>query len=255
MVVLEMLMSLNIPSSFEVNWQPHSVCKQERQTTMRWITDRVNTGKHEQSRRYSQEYAFTSVSTPLSLFYLELRDHVLLWIVWDTLVAEQPAAQMLLVVPFKHILLLHEPEQHHRFVKDWLHLLFCQLIKETRDKKQQGKCNVEGYTCNKCQNYRCGHLIKQFLKCWSSYIPLWLPSWAYHRWRGIGTLVSGSWDWENTQSLRLWFVWTICHCWTTQGGNDQNVFWGLAGPVENKKQLMKHWTVNKTTKFPCIYNF
>lgn len=66
--------------------------------------------------------------THFSSFYLELGDHVLLGVVRHALVAEQPAPQMLLVVPFKDILLLHESEQHHGLVKDRLHLLLCQLI-------------------------------------------------------------------------------------------------------------------------------
>lgn len=143
MVVLEMLMSLNIPSSFEVNWQPHSVCEGERQRTVSWNWDQywVKAGQHEQSGRNHKEeykeYANASVSKTFSLFYLELRDHVLLGVIWDTLVAEQPAAQMLLVVPFKHIFLLHKPEQHHGLVKDRLHLLFCQLVKQDREKKNE----------------------------------------------------------------------------------------------------------------------
>lgn len=35
MVVLEMVISRNIPSSFEVNWQPHSVCKEPRRWAQR----------------------------------------------------------------------------------------------------------------------------------------------------------------------------------------------------------------------------
>ena len=60
-------------------------------------------------------------------FYLELGDHVLLRVVGDALVSEQPAGEVLLVVPLKHVLLLHEPEQHHGLVQDGLHLLLRKL--------------------------------------------------------------------------------------------------------------------------------
>lgn len=41
---------------------------------------------------------------------------------------------MLLVVALKHVLVLHEPEQHHGLVKDRLHLLFRQLLKGIQEK-------------------------------------------------------------------------------------------------------------------------
>ena len=78
-----------------------------------------------EERKTVQGIAYTLGTKTLSFFYLELRNHVLLRVVRDTLVAEEPATQMLLVVPFKHILLLHEAEQHHGLVEDRLHLLFC----------------------------------------------------------------------------------------------------------------------------------
>lgn len=73
------------------------------------------------------------------IIYLKLRDHILFRVIWDTLVAEKPTSQMLFIVPFKDIFLLHEPEQHHGLVKNRLHLLFCQLFKQYRKKTCQIK--------------------------------------------------------------------------------------------------------------------
>lgn len=61
--------------------------------------------------------------------HLELWDHVLLRVIRDALVGEQSAGQVLLVVPLKHILFLHEAEQHHGLVQYRLHFLLCQLAK------------------------------------------------------------------------------------------------------------------------------
>lgn len=65
--------------------------------------------------------------------HLELRDHVLLRVIRDALVGEQPAGQMLLVVPLKHIFFLHEAEQHHGLVQYRLHFLLCQLNEKHND--------------------------------------------------------------------------------------------------------------------------
>lgn len=62
-----------------------------------------------------------------STTHLQLGDHVLLGVVRDALVGEQPSGQVLLVVALKHVLLLHEAEEDHGLVQDGLHLLLRQL--------------------------------------------------------------------------------------------------------------------------------
>lgn len=64
--------------------------------------------------------------------HLKFWDHVLFRVVRDALVSEQPASQVLLVVPLKHVLLLHEAEEHHGLVQYRLHFLLCQLDKNNR---------------------------------------------------------------------------------------------------------------------------
>ena len=48
MVVLEMLMSRNMPSSLEVNWQPHSVCPPgaQQNTAIRHSHNHLTTSAH-----------------------------------------------------------------------------------------------------------------------------------------------------------------------------------------------------------------
>lgn len=111
-VELEILMSLNIPSILEVNWQPHSACREGK----------IENSQLEGNARglVLHKWTCTWRST-----YLQFWDHVFLQVVWDSLVAEQPAAQVLLVEPFKDILLLQEPKQHHGPIENWLNFLFC----------------------------------------------------------------------------------------------------------------------------------
>lgn len=59
--------------------------------------------------------------------HFQLGDHIFLRIIRYTFVGEQPAGKVLLVVPLKYILFLHETKQHHGFVQYRLHLLLCQL--------------------------------------------------------------------------------------------------------------------------------
>lgn len=59
--------------------------------------------------------------------HFKLGDHVLLRIVRDTLVGEEPSGQVLFVVALKDVLLLHEAEEDHGLVQDGLHLLLRQL--------------------------------------------------------------------------------------------------------------------------------
>ena len=76
-VVFEMLMSLNIPSSFEVNWQPHSVCGEEKHNSWNcW--QRLRQGGRETKGEMTRENrfkgdAYTSVSKPPSLLPWALR--------------------------------------------------------------------------------------------------------------------------------------------------------------------------------------
>ena len=54
----------------------------------------------------------------------QFRYHILLAVVANRLVEEQPFGQMVLVVAFEDVLLLQEAKQDHRLVKDALNLLF-----------------------------------------------------------------------------------------------------------------------------------
>lgn len=65
--------------------------------------------------------------------HLQLGDHVLLRVVRDALVGEQPSCQVLLVVALEHVLLLHEAEEDHGLVQDGLHLLLRQLHTERQE--------------------------------------------------------------------------------------------------------------------------
>lgn len=88
-----------------------------------------------------EKHLLIYIPTEISLTYLghlELGDHVLLRVIRDTLVGEQSAGQVLLVVPLKHILFLHEAEQHHGLVQYRLHLLFCQLAEQTNNINNNG---------------------------------------------------------------------------------------------------------------------
>lgn len=149
MVVFEMLISRNMPSSFEVNWQPHSVWAGEGtrlvNKALRQILSLCHKGSCTpigQSSINIWAIQFSSRGCKLfilNLFilaaevmpaHLKLWDHVLLRVIRDTLVGEQPPCKVLLIVPLEHVLLLHEAEQHHGLVQYGLHLLLGQLDKK-----------------------------------------------------------------------------------------------------------------------------
>ena len=68
--------------------------------------------------------SFNFVLSICSRTDFQFRYHILLAVVANRLVEEQPFGQMVLVVAFEDVLLLQEAKQDHRLVKDALNLLF-----------------------------------------------------------------------------------------------------------------------------------
>lgn len=125
-VVLEIVMSRNIPSSLEVNWHPHSVWTVKRKRKIFNNISKLIKWKYYKFHTYEMK--------SLKIFFIhftwthfQLGDHIFLRIVRYTFVGKQSAGKVLLVVPLKYILFLHETKQHHGFVQYRLYLLLCQL--------------------------------------------------------------------------------------------------------------------------------